>query len=165
MPSESVSFLTRDEALAIHERVIATFGTTAVAAHGVTLALQGLTFGVGFAVSVAVSAIVGQSLGAKRADVGERATYLAMWYSIAFLVVLGAVFVFFGDSITGIFISGKDAADVTVIGGDLLFIFAFAMPALGASLSISGALRGAGDTRSVLMITAGAPSVFLFLSP
>lgn len=143
-------------AFMIYTRVIATFGTTAVAAHGVTLALQGLTFGVGFAVSVAVSAIVGQSLGAKRPDLAERATYLAMWYSIAFLVALGVVFVFFGGPITGIFISGEDAAGVIDLGRDLLFIFAFAMPALGASLSISGALRGAGDTRSVLMITAGS---------
>ena len=143
-------------AFMLYTRVIATLGTTAVAAHGVTLALQGLTFGVGFAISVAVSAIVGQSLGAKRADLGERATYLAMWYSIAFLVVLGAVFVFLGGPITGIFIAGEDAAGVVDIGSDLLFIFAFAMPALGASLSISGALRGAGDTRSVLIITAGS---------
>ncbi len=30
------------------------------------------------------------------------------------------------------------------------------MPALGGSLSISGGLRGAGDTRSVLLITAGS---------
>jgi len=143
-------------AFMLYTRVIATLGTTAVAAHGVTLALQGLTFGVGFAVSVAVSAIVGQSLGAKRPDIAERSTYLAMWYSLAFLVVLGGVFVLFGGPITSIFISGEDAAGVVDLGSDLLFIFAFAMPALGASLSVSGALRGAGDTRSVLFITAGS---------
>lgn len=143
-------------AFMIYTRVIATLGTTAVAAHGVTLALQGLTFGVGFAISVATSAIVGQSLGAGRPDLAEKATYMAMKYSIAFLAAMGLVFIAFGGPITDIFIAGEDAADVVDLGRDLLFIFAFAMPALGASLSISGALRGAGDTRSVLLITAGS---------
>jgi putative MATE family efflux protein len=143
-------------AFMLYTRVIATLGTTAVAAHGVTLALQGLTFGVGFAISVAASAIVGQSLGAGRPDLAERSTYLAMRYSIGFLAVLAVVFIAFGGPITGIFISGEDAAAVIDLGSDLLFIFAFAMPALGVSLSISGALRGAGDTRSVLLITAGS---------
>jgi putative MATE family efflux protein len=143
-------------AFMIYTRVIATLGTAAVAAHGVTLALQGLTFGVGFAISVATSAIVGQSLGAKRPDLAEKSTYLAMRYSVGFLVVLALVFILLGDQITGIFISGEDAAEVIDLGSDLLFIFAFAMPALGVSLSISGALRGAGDTRAVLLITAGS---------
>jgi Na+-driven multidrug efflux pump len=42
------------------------------------------------------------------------------------------------------------------IGGQLLFIFAFAMPGLATSLSLGGALRGAGDTRAVLYIMAGS---------
>lgn len=142
-------------AFMIYTRIIASLGTTALAAHGVTLAIQSLTFNIGFAISIATSALVGQSLGAARADLAERSTYLAMRYSIVFMSALGVVFMVFGGPITDVFIAGEDAAEVVRIGRDLLFIFAFAMPGLGASLSLSGGLRGAGDTRSVLLIMAG----------
>lgn len=72
---------------------------------------------------------------------------------MSFVAVLMMIF---GAQITGLFVSGKDAAGVVDIGQKLLFIFAFAMPGLAISLSLSGALRGAGDTRSVLFIMAGA---------
>jgi len=58
----------------------------------------------------------------------------------------------FGGQITGLFVGGSDADKVIHIGRQLLFIFAFAMPGLAVSLSLGGALRGAGDTRAVLLI-------------
>lgn len=143
-------------AFMIYTRIIASLGTTALAAHGVTLAIQSLTFNVGFAISIATSAIVGQSLGAGRPDLAQRSTYLAMWYSMGFMAILGITLMVLGEPITDVFIAGEDADEVVHIGGQLLFIFGFAMPALGSSLSISGALRGAGDTRSVLLIMAGS---------
>ena len=72
-----------------YTRIIASLGTTALAAHGVTLAIQGLTFNVGFALSVATTALVGQSLGAQRPDLAERAAYVTMRYSLVFMLVLG----------------------------------------------------------------------------
>lgn len=69
-------------AFMLYTRVIASLGTTALAAHGVTLAIQSLTFNVGFALSVATSALVGQALGAGRPDLAERATYVAVRYSL-----------------------------------------------------------------------------------
>lgn len=142
-------------AFMIYTRIIASLGTTALAAHGVTLAIQSLTFNVGFALSVATSAMVGQSLGAGRPDLAERTTFLTMRYAMIFMAALGLTMMIFGGQITGLFIAGEDADDVVHIGRQLLFIFGFAMPALGSSLSVSGALRGAGDTRAVLLIMAG----------
>ncbi len=142
-------------AFMIYTRIIASLGTTALAAHGVTLAIQSLTFNVGFALSIATTALVGQSLGAKRPDLAEKAAYATMRYSLIFMIALGIIMMALGRQITGLFVGGEDAAEVKHIGGQLLFIFAFAMPALAISLSLSGALRGAGDTRAVLAIMAG----------
>ena len=58
-------------AFMLYTRIIASLGTTALAAHGVTLAIQSLTFNVGFGLSVATTALVGQSLGAKRPGPGR----------------------------------------------------------------------------------------------
>ncbi len=142
-------------AFMLYTRIIASLGTTALAAHGVTLAIQSLTFNVGFGLSVATTALVGQSLGAKRPDLAERATWLTTRYSLVFMCALGLVMMFFGRQITGLFVGGENADEVIDIGAKLLLIFAFAMPGIAISLSLGGALRGAGDTRAVLLIMAG----------
>lgn len=142
-------------AFMIYTRIIASLGTTALAAHGVTLAIQSLTFNVGFALSVATTALVGQSLGAQRPDLAEKSAYVTMRYSLLFMCALGVVMMVLGGQITGLFVGGKDADQVIDIGRQLLFIFAFAMPGLAISLSLGGGLRGAGDTRAVLAIMAG----------
>lgn len=143
-------------AFMIYTRIIASLGTAALAAHGVTLAIQSLTFNVGFALSVATTALVGQSLGAGRPDLAERAAYVTMRYSLVFMMALGVIMMVFGGNITSLFVGGENADEVVHIGRQLLFIFAFAMPGLAVSLSLGGGLRGAGDTRAVLVISAAA---------
>jgi Na+-driven multidrug efflux pump len=117
--------------------------------------MQSLTFGIGFALSIASAAIVGQSLGAKRPDLAEKASYATMRYSLIFMGAAAILLITQGEQITDVFVGGENADKVIEIGGDLMFIFAFAMPGLAVSLSLSGSLRGAGDTRAVLFITAG----------
>jgi putative MATE family efflux protein len=142
-------------AFMIYTAIIASLGTAALAAHGVVLGIQALTFNIGFALSIAVAAVVGQSLGAGRPDLAEKASYVGMRASLIFMVAVGVTLMTLGGQITDIFVGGEDADEVIDIGRDLLLIFAFAMPGLAVSLSLSGALRGSGDTRSVLYIMAG----------
>jgi putative MATE family efflux protein len=143
-------------AFLIYTAIIASLGTTALAAHGVTLAIQSLAFNIGFALGVATTALVGQSLGAGRPDLAEKSAYLTMRYSLLFMCSLGVLLMIFGGQITGLFVGGEDADKVVHIGRQLLFIFAFAMPGIAISLSLGGGLRGAGDTRAVLLIMAGS---------
>jgi putative MATE family efflux protein len=143
-------------AFMIYTAIIASLGTAALAAHGVTLGIQSLTFNIGFALGVASTALVGQSLGAGRPDLAERSAYLTMKYSLVFMSVLAVVMMTLGGQITSLFVGGQDADEVIHIGGQLLFIFAFAMPGMAVSLALGGGLRGAGDTRAVLYIMAGS---------
>jgi putative MATE family efflux protein len=142
-------------AFMVYTRIIASLGTTALAAHGVTLAIQSLTFNVGFGLSVASTALVGQSLGARRPDLAEKSAYVCLRYSLLFMVAIGVTLMVLGRPITDLFVGGENADEVVDIGRKLLFIFAFAMPGVAVSLSLGGALRGAGDTRAVLAIMAG----------
>ncbi len=141
-------------AFMIYTRIIAGLGTTALAAHGVALAIQGLTFNVGFALSVASMTMVGQALGAQRPDLAERAAYASLRYAFLVMVSVAIVLMVAGRPITGLFVGGPTADEVTDIGSRLLFVFAFAMPGMALSLSLGGSLRGAGDTRAVLGIMA-----------
>jgi len=139
-------------AFMLYTRIVASMGTTAVAAHGVTLAIQGLAFNAGFGISVAASALVGQGLGARRPDLAERAAYVAARYSLIVTVLVAVVLAACGGQITSAFVAGEGAQEVVALGRKLLLIFAFAMPGLAVNLAFGGALRGAGDTRWVLAI-------------
>jgi len=141
-------------AFLIYTRIIAHLGTVPLAAHGVAIALQNLTYGIGLGLGVAATTLVGQSLGAQRQDLAERAAYTTLRFTLILMVVVGLTLMALGGPITGIFVGGPEADEVVDIGRRLLFIFAFAMPGIGISLALGGALRGAGDTRSVLIIMA-----------
>ncbi len=132
-----------------YTRIIASLGTTALAAHQVVLRIEGLTFLPGFALGIAATTLVGQGLGAKRPDLAEKAAISAARVAFLLMVVPGVLLLIFGEPVTRLFINDDD---VVGIGRKLLFIFAFALPALSISMSLGGALRGAGDTRAVLAI-------------
>ncbi len=132
-----------------YTRIIASLGTTALAAHQVVLRIEGLTFLPGFALGIAATTLVGQGLGAKRPDLAEKAAISAARVAFLLMVVPGVLLLIFGEPVTRLFINDDE---VVGIGRKLLFIFAFALPALSISMSLGGALRGAGDTRAVLAI-------------
>lgn len=133
----------------LYTRIIATLGTTALAAHQVALRIEGLTFQPGFALGVAATTLVGQALGAKRPDLAEKAAVAAGRIAFVFMTAVGVTLMIFGGPITRLFIDDDEVVD---IGRKLLLIFGIALPALSVSLSLGGALRGAGDTRAVLGI-------------
>lgn len=136
-------------AFLLYTRIIATLGTTALAAHQVALRIEGLSFQPGFGLGVAAATLVGQGLGASRPDLSEKAATSAARIAFVFMTATGVVLMIFGGHITRLFIDDDDVVD---IGRKLLLIFGFALPAMAVSLSLGGALRGAGDTRSVLGI-------------
>jgi putative MATE family efflux protein len=141
-------------AFMLYTRIVASLGTTAVAAHGVALAVQSLAFNAGMGISVATSALAGQGLGAGRPDLSERAVYAAARYASLVMGSVGLVLMVLGHPIVSLFVGGEGAEEVVDIGSRLMFIFGFAMPVLGANLAFSGGLRGAGDTRAVMLIMA-----------
>jgi len=139
-------------AFMVYTRIIASLGSAALAAHRVTLSVEGLAFNPGFALGVAAATLVGQSLGAQRPDLAERSTKVALMWALTIMVPMGIVLMIFGEPITSLFVSGEDADEVVNIGRKLLFVFAFALPAMAISQTLAGGLRGAGDTRAVLAI-------------
>ena len=139
-------------AFMVYTRIIASLGSAALAAHRVTLSVEGLAFNPGFALGVAAATLVGQSLGAERPDLAERSAKAALVWAAIIMTSMGIVLMVFGEPITSLFVSGEDADEVVDIGRQLLFVFAFAMPAMALSLTLAGGLRGAGDTRAVLAI-------------
>jgi len=141
-------------AMLVYTHIIAGLGTTALAAHSVAIRIQGLAFLPGMAFSQAATAITGQALGAGNSRLAERAAFSATRFAFIALSCVAVLLALFGGPITRAFI---DDPAVTDVGRRLLMVFAVAQPAIAVTFTLSGALRGAGDTRAVMLISSVSP--------
>lgn len=132
-----------------YTRVVAALGTVAFAAHSLALNIESLSYMPGIAFSVAATTLVGQNLGAGKPQEAESSGWecnrLGMWV----MGVMGAVFFAFPAALLRLY---TDDAAVIALGVVALRVVAFMQVPEAVGFILSGALRGAGDTRSVLYI-------------
>jgi len=146
-------------------RVLASLGVAAYAANQVAINGWSLSFMPGFGFAVAATTLVGQSLGARAPDSAERGGYVAYRMGAGLMAVIGLVMIFFPEQIMGFFTNDQE---VIGLGALPLQVMGFVQPMLAASMIFAGALRGAGDTRWPMIITAGCiwlvrlPLAYLF---
>ena len=130
-------------------RLLTGFGSAAVA--GNTIGIRIILFALlpSFGVANASATLVGQNLGAGKADRAEQAAYTAGWYNTAFLSSIGLVFLVFSSPLIAIFTS--DPA-VAVHGVNCLRIVAAGFMFYGFGMVLTQAFNGAGDTRTPTIV-------------
>lgn len=147
---------------------VAALGTKAYAAHQLALQGESLAFMPGFGFAIAATTLVGQGLGAGNPEQARADGYLARRMAMILMVAMGVLFFAFAGPIIDIFI---DDPEVVQLGIWPLRLVAFSQPALATMMVLSGGLRGAGDTRATLVITATGlwlvrlPLAFLLTGP
>lgn len=134
----------------IYTLTVTSLGETAFSAHVICLNIMGITFMNGQAFGIAAATLLGQSMGKKRIDVGMAYTYQCRKYGMYISITLSILFLLFGNSIVSMF---TQEMEVISIAADLLIILAVNQPLQTSQLIISGALRGAGDTKMVAVMT------------
>lgn len=124
-------------------RLVATFGSVAVA--GYTVAMRLVIFGIlpAWGLANAASTMVGQALGAKLPDRAEAAVKVAGKFNLIFLGALGLVYLLLAPWIVGVF--GSDPAVMTV-AEHALRITALGFPLYALGMVFTSAFNGAGDT-------------------
>ncbi len=127
-------------------------GTLAVAAHGVALRMESLAYMPGYAFQVAAGTLVGQFLGAGDPRRAMRSVRLAAACNLTFMFASMVGLYVGADWLAGWFVSAADQA-VAQLAARLLRIVALALVPLGVLQVLTGALRGAGDTRWPLAFT------------
>jgi MATE family multidrug resistance protein len=107
---------------------------------------------------VAVTAMVGQQMGAGSTDGARKATMLALRVGYSYAAVMMALFVFGAGPLVRVFGGGLEAGDAGVLelARAMLRLAAIYTLADITQLVFSGALRGAGDTRAVMLISTVA---------
>jgi putative MATE family efflux protein len=131
---------------------VAALGTQAFAAHQLALQGESLSFMPGFGFAVAATTLVGQGLGGRVPARARADGYLAHRLAVLAMSAMGVLFFIFSAEIIGAFINDPE---VIQLGIWPLRLVAFSQPALATLLVLAGALRGAGDTRATMVITAG----------
>lgn len=120
------------------------------AAHALAVRVESFSFLLGFAVAIACATTVGQSLGMRDARRATRAAWLAFMVGGGIMVTMGIAFIFRPHAFTSVFTTDPAVAD---LAAKCLIPAGFAQAGFAASLIFGGALRGAGDTLTVMRIT------------
>lgn len=142
MPSALEQFVLQS-GLMLFAKIVSGLGTYGFAAHQIGLNISGLSFSPSQAFGVAATTLVGQSLGAGDTDKAERYARYIRKIATVTACFMGLIFILFSHPLARLYTS-----DLVVAGmaGAVLKILALAQPGQSAQLTLSGALRGAGDT-------------------
>lgn len=123
-------------------RTVSSFGSDALA--GYTIGIRVLVFALlpSWGMSNAAATMVGQSLGAGKPDRAERAVWLAGFYNMIFLGLVGLCFVLLTPQIIGLF---TDDPKIVPYGVDCLRIVAYGFLFYAWGMVITQSFNGAGD--------------------
>lgn len=130
--------------------MLAHLSSAAFSANQISSWVAALAYLPGWGISVAVTTMVSQALGAERPDEARAIVGLAWWVTLAVMAALGVALYFLALPIMQLF--SRDP-DVIRGGRDAIQMAAFIQPAMAAAYVYSGALIGAGDTRTTTLIS------------
>lgn len=131
--------------------IVAGLGTPALAANQIVMRGISIANMPAFGLNMATTTLVGQNLGAGKPDRAEKVGYIAAKMAAGFMFIFGIVIFLLAKPITLIFTRTPEVVHLSVIA---LRIISLSLPFLGILLTFFGALRGAGDTKWVMYITA-----------
>jgi len=137
--------------LMMFARTVSVLGTAEFAAHQIGLNINGLTFAPSMAFGVAATTLVGQSLGANKLEDAQRYSSLVHRLAIGVACFVGLNFIIFSYPMARIYTSDLEVARMA---GTVLKIVALAQLGMPSQLTLSGVLRGAGDTMYPLYASA-----------
>ena len=150
----------------IFEMMVISLGNLSYAAHKIALTAESISFNLGFAFSFAASALVGQELGKGSSQKALKDGYICTIIAMIVMSTFGLLFFIMPQFLVSLFTNDKDVIELSTMA---LKIVSICQPFSGASMVLAGALRGAGDTKSVLLITylgiflIRIPITYLFL--
>jgi len=137
-------------------QLVGRLGEAATGATTLTVRLNMVAFLPMMGLGQAVSILVGQRLGADRPDLAERSAYTGLKWVFGYMSGVAAVYLLIPGVLVGVFRGDRDpesSAAVAALVPTLLMYVAFYSLADAVNVAFSFALRGAGDTRFVSLLT------------
>ncbi|MDF1881573.1 MATE family efflux transporter [Sulfurimonas sp. MAG313] len=141
--------------------VITKYGTQALAGYQVGLRIEGIAFMPGFGFSIAAMALVGQSLGARNSELAYNEAKTVVQIAAGFMGFIGLFLIFMPEVFCRYFTQDEQTIELASV---YLRLVGLSQIPLAVVFVLSGALRGAGATRSTLKLNVGS-LIFLRVLP
>lgn len=140
--------------------LITSFGTLTLAAYGVGSTILQVVMIPAMGLSMAVSTLVGQNIGAGNVKRAEEIARLGAWMGFGILTAVGVVAFFVAEQLVAFFVPGDP--NVIAHGATYLRIMALAWGFLGVQFSLTGVLRASGNMVSTMVLTLVSQWVLQF---
>lgn len=131
--------------------------TAALASLTIGMRVESLSFLPAFALGLAASTLVGQSLGAQRPEQARRQAWRVVGAAVVLCLPITMAFIFAGGPLARCFSSDPQ---VIAYAGDYLWWMGLAEPMLVMGIVCTNVLQGAGATRFPLLVTICSLYVF-----
>ncbi|MGI4869543.1 MAG: MATE family efflux transporter [Janthinobacterium lividum] len=150
LPS-SIDLSARALGLAMQTGLAALFGTAIVATYGIGSRILAVGIIPALGVSLACSTLVAQNMGAGNVPRAARTANYAIGISFAGLLLLGLAGYVAAGPLVGFFLKGNEGVSHDAV--EFVRIAVFSLCFTGVQQSVSGALRGSGNTFSAMLLT------------
>lgn len=137
-------------------QLVGRLGEAAMGATTLAVRLNMVAFLPMMGLGQAISILVGQRLGADRPDLAERSTYTGLKWVFGYMCLVAATYLLFPEAIVRLFEGDRDPEGLRAVAAivpGLLTCVAIYSLADAVNVAFAFALRGAGDTRFVSLLT------------
>lgn len=136
--------------------IVAPLGTIAIAANSFGITIEALCYMPGYGIADAATALVGQSLGAKRKKLARSFGKITVGMGMTIMTIMGVVMYLTAPVLMTLM---SPVLEVQQLTSSVLRIEAFAEPMFAASIVCYGVFVGAGDT--LIPCTMNLASIWL----
>lgn len=134
---------------------IVSYGTATMAAFGMVNRVTNLVMQPAMGVGAALTAVVGQNLGANQLDRATESFIKASRIAL-YIGIIGGVLIFiFNRPIVDFFIQSKDEPEVVIQSVTYMKYVAFSMPLMGMFSVFQGIFQGSGNTKYSMAMEVG----------
>ena len=130
-------------AMIVVQSLTNSFGEMFIAANVIVMRVDGFAMMPNFSFGTAMTTYAGQNVGARMYDRVEKGAKQGTFIAMGVSAILTSLILIFGKALMGIFTKTPELVDLS---RDMMGILAVGYIAMAVTQSLSGVMRGAGDT-------------------
>lgn len=137
-------------AMIIVQSLTNSFGEMVIAANVIIMRVDGFAMMPNFSFGSAMTTYTGQNIGARKMDRVEKGTKEGTMIAVGTSITITILLLIFGKYLMSVFTDTKELVDLSV---HMMRILAVGYIAMAITQSLSGVMRGAGDTMTPMWIS------------
>lgn len=137
-------------AMIVVQSLTNSFGESVIAANVIIMRVDGFAMMPNFSFGSAMTTYAGQNIGANRLERVDEGTKQGTMIAVAISTIITLFLLLFGRSFMGVF---TDTEELVHLSMSMMQILALGYIAMAVTQSLSGVMRGAGDTMTPMWIS------------